>query len=201
MTVAHERSTPPVAGAATPAPEATRLRLAGLDDAEAIAALSIQVFLDTYATEGVRPDLAAEAFTEYAPAAFGPRLAEPERRFIVAERGPGLVAFAELITLARDAPAGSVCGAELVRLYVQPGHQRSGLGRLLLTRAESVAAAAGRHHLWLTAWEDNRRALAFYAALGYADLGATTYTFQGRRYGNRVLARSLAAAPTPPVRA
>jgi hypothetical protein len=37
------------------------LRHASADDAGTVAALATQVFLDTYATEGVRPDLARES--------------------------------------------------------------------------------------------------------------------------------------------
>lgn len=167
------------------------LRAATAADATAIAALAVQVFLDTYATAGVRPDLAREAFGENGVDAFAARLAEPARRFLLAGRGDGLLGFAEVVAAALPAPAGAVRGAELVRLYVQPRAQRSGLGSALLARAEQAAAAAALPWLWLTAWEGNARALAFYARMGYADVGATTYALQGRSYGNRVLAKSL----------
>lgn len=172
------------------------LRLAGAFDAPAIAALAVQVFLDTYATAGVQPDLAREAFDEYAVDAFAARLAEPQRRFVLACRGDGLLGFAEVLAAALPAPAGDVRGAELVRLYVQPRAQRSGLGRALLARAEQLATAAALPWLWLTAWEGNARALAFYARMGYADIGATTYALQGRSYGNRVLAKASPDAST-----
>jgi len=53
---------------------AVALRFADAADAEIIAALAIHVFLDTYATAGTLPDLAAEAFAEYSVAAFRARL-------------------------------------------------------------------------------------------------------------------------------
>jgi hypothetical protein len=46
----------------------------------------------------------------------------------------------------------------------------------------------------LTVWEGNRRALAFYARSGYADIGATVHAFEGREYANRVVAKLLSAA-------
>jgi hypothetical protein len=96
------------------------LRLAAATDAERIAALAIQVFLDTYATEGVRPDLATEAFGHYGTDAFRFRLLEAQRSFVLGERGAGLVGFAEVILQASVAPGSTVVGAEMVRLYVQP---------------------------------------------------------------------------------
>ena len=128
------------------------LRPGTRNDAVTVAALSLQVFLDTYATDGVRPDL------------------------------------------AREAPVPGLRGVELVRLYVQPQAQRSGVGTTLLREAEKIAASAKAHALWLTVWERNDRALAFYARCGYADVGSTVYTFEGREYGNRVVAKQLSAA-------
>jgi diamine N-acetyltransferase len=167
------------------------LRAGTPEDATTISALAIQVFLDTYAPDGVRPDLAREALREYAAEAFDARLRETQRRFVLAERGTALLGFAEL-KLANDAaPAGGAMGAELIRLYVQPAAQGAGLGRQLIRAAEALASEAGLAALWLTAWDGNQRALAFYAREGYADIGATSYSFEGTSYGNRVLARDL----------
>jgi len=166
------------------------LRAATVEDAETIAALSVQVFLDTYATEGVRPDLAQEAMSEYSVAAFTDRLREPGRTFVVAEVGTGLIGFAEIQTLEARAPVGDVSGAQLVRLYIQPAVQGHGVGRALIQHAETIASTHSKA-LWLTAWEKNDRALAFYTHLGYADVGADTYTFRGHTYGTRVLAKTL----------
>ena len=161
------------------------------EDALAISALAIQVFLDTYALDGVRPDLAREALREYAVEAFDARLREPGRRFVLALRDTGVVGFAEVTIDEQAAPAGEVRGAELVRLYVQPRFQAAGLGRRLIAAAEAVAHEAGRSALWLTAWEGNERARAFYARLGYDDIGETVYRFEGQDYPNRVIARRL----------
>ena len=53
-----------------PAPDSppVRLRPARPDDALCLSVLTMQVFLDTYATEGIRPSLAREVLTSYAAA-------------------------------------------------------------------------------------------------------------------------------------
>lgn len=163
-------------------------------DAERIAALAIQVFLDTYATEGVRRDLAAEAFAEYGTSQFEFRLIEPDRVFLLAEREGGLIGFAEVLATERPAPGTSRSGAELVRLYVQPQAQGQGVGKQLIQQAENVAASRGCPGLWLAAWEHNTRALAFYAHVGYSDIGSTEVVIQHQPYGNRVLYRPASAA-------
>ena len=55
------------------------------------------------------------------------------------------------------------------------------------------AAARGYQVLWLTPWEHNHRALAFYARRGYTDCGETDHLIEGERFGNRVFAKGLVA--------
>lgn len=163
------------------------------NDAVTVAALSVQVFLGTYATEGVRADLARAALRDYSEQAFLARLANPGCRFVLAEAQSGLVGFAEVDVVAKTAAVEGLPGCELVRLYVQPQAQRSGIGAALLNEAEVLVRNVGTSHLWLTVWEDNLPALAFYARMGYADAGATVYSLEGREYGNRVVAKRLSA--------
>lgn len=167
------------------------LRPATPDDAVRLSALAIQVYLDTYASQGVSQGLAQEALTLLSCDAFAERARQPHLRLILAERGDGLIGFAEMDLTAGPAPGTLQEGAELVRLYVQPPFQRSGVGSQLIEAAEQLARAAQRPSLWLTAWEGNHRARAFYARRGYADLGATIHWIEGQPIGNRVLVRLL----------
>jgi len=153
-------------------------------DALCIGALATHVFLDTYATEGIRPDLAREALSMYSPEAFAARLADPGLRFVLAESEGHLFAFAEIALGGAE--------VEVVRLYVHPRFHRRGIGQALSLQAERIAAAQGAAAVWLTAWSGNSRALAFYRALGYEDEGASTYAIEGRQYENRVLRKLLA---------
>ncbi|MBI5275699.1 MAG: GNAT family N-acetyltransferase [Burkholderiales bacterium] len=73
---------------------------------------------------------------------------------------------------------------------MQPRAQGSGVGALLIREAERVAWQATLPALWLTVRDANANALAFYARMGYAEVGTTTYTFEDRAYRNRVFART-----------
>jgi GNAT superfamily N-acetyltransferase len=170
--------------------DSVQFRAGAASDAVTIAALATQVFLDTYAADGVRPDLAREAFHVCSTEAFAARLTEPNRKFVLAVRDDAVLGFAEVLCEPTRAPAGHVSGSELVRLYVQPQAQGEGIGRALIIEAERLAEVA----LWLTVWDRNVGALAFYSRMGYADIGASTYTFEGRSYGNRVFAKTALTA-------
>src|SRR4051794_15665591 len=116
-----------------------RLRPAVAADVQCLSALATQVFLETYATSGIRLALAREAEAHCSVAAFTKRLREPSNRTTLAERSGHLVAFAELVFEAQHTLVPSRPAAELTRLYVQSPFLRQGIGRQLLARAEALA--------------------------------------------------------------
>ncbi len=72
-------------------------------------------------------------------------------------------------------PAGFVAfrrepEAEIIGLYVDPAHWRTGLGTLLMSTALQRMAGAPRVVLWVM--RDNARARSFYERAGFAPTGA-----------------------------
>jgi GNAT superfamily N-acetyltransferase len=173
-------------------PDEPIYRTAIAADALCLSVLATQVFLDTYATQGIRPAIAREVRQYFSEEAFAEILSHPRRHILLAEIDDHLVGFAQLThdrtheRLPPEAPA-----TELNRLYVQRPHLRKGIGKELLARAETLARAAGAEFLWITAWTGNAQALRFYEAQGYQDVGASVYTFEGDRYETRVLLKYL----------
>lgn len=172
------------------------LRPGNLHDSVCVSALAIQVFLDTYAADGMRPDLAREVQRECGQAAADAWLADRASRILLAERDGHLLAFAHWrfrlpgsANSTRDVEVRE--GAELARLYVQRHFHGTGIGRSLLSQVEADARDAGSQRLWLTAWAGNAKALMFYAHAGYIDTGATDYELEGRSYENRIFEKLL----------
>ena len=158
-----------------------------------MSVLAIQVFLDTYATQGIRQAIAREVLSTYPEREFQRYLADPNTRLVVAEAGANLLGFAQVTLGATHELAPEGRQAELLRLYVQEPFTAKGIGTQLLQEAERLAAASGVSVLWLTPWVHNHRARAFYARRGYEDRGLTHFTFEGESHENRVCAKRLAA--------
>ena len=79
----------------------------------------------------------------------------------------------------------------IVRFYVdRPWHGRGVAGELMAAAAETARAGGGRT-LWLTAWERNPRAQAFYAKAGFRDVGTDTFVLGHSPQVDRVLVRAL----------
>ncbi|TWO73265.1 GNAT family N-acetyltransferase [Caenimonas sedimenti] len=153
--------------------------------------LGLQVFLDTYAPDGVCDALAREAEETFSSSRVSGWLADPASALLVAAHATGLTGFAHLAHGASHPLVRGQAPTELQRLYVRRPFLGQGLGRALLLRAEQLAAERGAGVLWLTAWVGNARALAFYARQGYSDVGASDHVFEGQRFENRVFAKPL----------
>jgi GNAT superfamily N-acetyltransferase len=162
-----------------PFPDDILLRSAEPADAARVGALGSYVFFDTYAREGLRDDLAREAAAIHNPQATEARIRDAANHFVLAEREGHLLGFSQC-ALAPAVPIDSLAGGvELARLFVHPRAHRQGIGAALLLRAEGFARGRGAPVLWLAAWSGNANARAFYAAMGYEDIGATPYVFEG----------------------
>ncbi|MFC7418627.1 GNAT family N-acetyltransferase [Iodobacter arcticus] len=161
------------------------LRPATAADAQNLAALAIQVWLHTYATEGIRQDISTYVLSEFTPAKFTDLINDPQYQLLIAEINHHLVAFAQIDFASKEQPAlGSV---ELKMLYVQEMFTGQGLGHKLLAYCEEIIASRA---YWLSSNSNNHRAIAFYASQGFVQHGVTYFEFGGNHYENKVLVKA-----------
>lgn len=155
-------------------------------DAGCLAVLASQVWLHTYATNGITNEIAEYVLTELTVEKFAASLRQPDTHLLVAECSKGIVGVA---VLKYGAVCPGVAGAvvELQTLYVQAHFMGRGIGRALLQAAEALAREQSGGALWLTVNAQNARATAFYARQGYTQVGTTYFVLGQGRHENRVL--------------
>ncbi|UZJ61863.1 GNAT family N-acetyltransferase [Pseudomonas sp. KU26590] len=176
------------------------LRTATPSDVLSIAALGIQVFMDTYATEGVRDAIAREALESFAPETICAMIERPDSIFLLAEADEHLVGFAQICLKTLHPLVSDPYAAELKRLYVQERFAGHGVGWQLLRRAENEASARGTSTLWVTVWARNARALQFYPRQGYENTGLAVHRLQAESHPNVFFCKSLnPSGPVQPV--
>jgi GNAT superfamily N-acetyltransferase len=167
------------------------LRPAVAQDALCVSVLGMQVFLDTYATEGIRESIALAAVEMFAPTTLSAVIADPSTRIIVAQVARHIVGFAQIVGTTDHPLIGCADAAELQRLYVQERFTGQGIGQQLLLRAETCARQLGASRLWATVWAGNDRALGFYPRQGYTHLGTPLYALQNETHANYLFAKML----------
>lgn len=162
-----------------------RLRPARPEDAACLAALASLVWLDTYASAGIRPALARYVQASFTPQVFLDKLADPQQHILLLERDGHLLAYA-LLQEAAACPGEPAWQAELATLYVMPRFAGQGLGRCLLSASLRLAGQLGYHGLWLSVFHGNQRALGFYRHLGLQQGADCFFELEGERHLNHV---------------
>lgn len=165
------------------------IRTAAQADAENLAALGMQVWLHTYATDGISSEISRYVLSEFTGERFAALLTNPSAAVLAAEVNASLVGYA-VIDFGATCPVSTSATVELATLYVQEHFASRGVGSALLGRAEAMANQQTNNPLWLAVNAKNSRAIAFYAKHGYRKIGVTRFQLGNGAHENHVLVGS-----------
>ncbi len=168
------------------------LRRANDADAGALARFAARVFDETFGPDNSPQDMAdylAEAFGRDKQAA---EIADTSARVVLAMQngstGEEIAGYAHFLF---DEESKSMM---LKRLYVDATLHGGGLARRLIDDVIGQSRQEGATRLWLTVWERNARAIAFYKKSGFVVSGETTFDLGGDVQTDLVMELDLAKA-------
>jgi ribosomal protein S18 acetylase RimI-like enzyme len=167
------------------------LRLASAQDSRLLAELGALTFRDTFG-----PDNTPEDMSAYLAAAFGPRqqaaeLADPSTVFLIAEAEGETVGYARL---KRGHAPACIPGArpiEVCRIYAVGAWIGRGVGAALMRGCLVQAQQRGCDVIWLDVWEKNTRAIDFYRAWGFVEVGTQPFVLGSDVQHDLLLARAV----------
>ncbi len=162
------------------------IRKARDSDAARIAVLATQVWLHTYAIEGISAEIADYTRSELTPDKYLAIQNDALAHIWVAERGAHIIGFA-VLNMGVPCPSRASTLAELQTLYVQAHFVGQGVGRQLLSVAEKTAFDLAGMPLWLTVNAHNAQAIGFYLRQGYTKHGVAEFVLGDQRHENLVL--------------
>jgi diamine N-acetyltransferase len=173
-----------------PIPEAPviAIRRAAPADADALAALGRDTFVETFGHRYPAADLAAFLDEAHAPGRYAGWATDPAFGLWVAETGRAPVGYALAGPCHLPHPEVTADCGELWRLYVRAEAQGGGLGVRLLERALGWLARPGRR-LWIGVWSENRGARRLYARYGFSKVGDYAFSVGETRDHEFILAR------------
>lgn len=168
------------------------LRRGEAADAAAFARFAVQVFLQTYRADTAAQDLQAYCDAAFAEPVLAAELADPAIVTWLAVVAGGVVGY---VQVARDEPrppcVAAADAAALLRLYVDPAWHGRGLAARLMALAQDSARAFGSRHLWLSVWERNPRAIAYYRKSGWVEVGQAEFVVGSDRQRDQVFLLDL----------
>ena len=125
-----------------------------------LAALSIQVWLHTYARQGLRDALSDYVLAEFTPQRLAASLIDESQVFLVHEENAHLVGYLRL-DLSSPSPVNPEARVEIVRLYVQEHFLGRGIGHSLLEHMYAHCRKHGIPDVWLAVNHENREPIPF----------------------------------------
>ena len=165
------------------------LRQATENDAATLSRFAAQTFEETFGPDSKPSDLSAYLVKAFSPAIQRAEIADSAATIILASdrdsSDDGLIGYAHLI--AHNS------AIEMKRLYIATIWKGRGLAQLLFDKALEEARRLGGERLWLTAWQENFRAIAFYKKMEFRISGQETFQLGEDLQTDHVMEITLAA--------
>lgn len=176
-----------------------RIRPALPDDAQDLAVLGRRLWRETYAGLIPESNLAMHLAETFGARQQAAELADPACGTLVLERNGLLLGYALLRAGGPDTGTlpsfHFVNPLEVARFYVDASLHGRGAAQALMAAVLERASAAGHDGVWLQVWEQNGRAIRFYAKAGFADAGEATFRVGEQVDRDRVLVHGLMVRP------
>lgn len=96
---------------------------------------------------------------------------------------------------SQHAPRFSTTAMELCRFYVTRKCQGTGVASQMLGIVLAHAELQGSESLWLSVWQENARAIAFYHKWGFATIGETKFLMGEDLQDDFIMERAVQSAP------
>jgi ribosomal protein S18 acetylase RimI-like enzyme len=155
------------------------IRFATKNDCNNLAALSIEVWLEIYAVDGIRAEYSEFVLSKFTPEYFEERLNSDTHCILVIQENKFLRGFA-LVNKNSSFENVDSC-FEIEHLYIHRSSRGQGLGRELI----DFIASNLSNKLWLYTWVDTS-ANVFYNRLGFRKVENHTFAFHQWEIANNV---------------
>ncbi|HEX4844941.1 MAG TPA: GNAT family N-acetyltransferase [Geothrix sp.] len=167
-------------------------------EAQDLAVLGRRLWRETYTGLIPESNLAMHLTETFGSVQQAAELADPACRILVIEHDGALLGYALLRAGGPDPEPPSfhfVKPLEVARFYVDASLHGQGAAQQLMAAALDHAASAGHDGVWLQVWEQNPRAIRFYAKAGFIDAGDATYRIGNQVDRDRLLVHGLMVRP------
>ena len=148
-----------------------RIRRATPADADALSAIGVRTFVDTFGHLYPPEDLQAFLHNSHTEAVYARYLADPAYALWVLENDTGVHGYALAGPVQLPHPDAQPGDGELKRLYVDKALHNAGWGGKLFEEALAWLERDGPRTLWISVWSENHGAQRFYARHGFGHAG------------------------------
>jgi ribosomal protein S18 acetylase RimI-like enzyme len=147
--------------------ESITIRVASLDDVEAIVSLGIRTFRDTFDEVNTPNNMMHYLNETFNIKRIGEEILEGGSCFFLAEQDSQAIGYARVRHAEKPDGLGEGNAIEIERLYADKKFLGKRVGYLLMSECLQFARENNCKWVWLGVWESNERAIAFYKRWGF----------------------------------
>lgn len=159
-----------------------------LNDVRALALLATRTFLETYRDFEEVQDNADYVANHFQVPAVATLLADPQATTLLAASGADLAGYAVLRAGSTPSCVTGEKPLQLERFYLAEAATGRGEGTRFLGAVQAEARALGALTVWLGVYHRNARAIRFYEARGFRQIGERDFPFGGKIFVDPVYA-------------
>jgi ribosomal protein S18 acetylase RimI-like enzyme len=167
------------------------IREAELGDAENIAVLKQQVWISTYAVEGIRKEFSDYVLSEFTLPKVQQGILDGGTKTLIAVVDGHVIGCVEVVANLVCPVQPTAGSSEISVLYVLERFCGIGVGQLLLDEAFVLMRSFSVTTTWLTVYHQNDRAINFYRKNHFEQVGTTNFEMGGNEYENYIMIRQL----------
>ena len=151
------------------------VRRAAAEDIPSLSAIGSEAFSEAYASFNTANDISAHIQSQYSLAAIRQEMELPDRFYLVAlfDDAPAGLCKLRAGPVPKDIPDSA--SLEIQQLYINPRHQRLGIGTALVDAVFDEARTSGLNGVWLSVWQQAPWATNFYSKCGFTRFGVHTF--------------------------
>lgn len=160
-------------------------------DAPALSAFAARMFAESFGAENRPEDMQAHLSASYTVDKQTTELSSDTVKTILGTIDDELTAYAQV---RQNTPPGCVAHAraiELYRFYVDKSAHGRGIAQSLMQEVFEAAREFDGLHLWLSVWERNPRAIAFYRKFNFQAVGTADFFVGPDRQTDKIMVARL----------
>lgn len=157
--------------------ETIEIKRAGDAEANVLSVLATVTFYEAYFEQDTPIDISNYIVDSFSPETIEREMDYEAVEYYLAFVDEKAVGYMKLVQGTEAEGIDPKISLELKRIYVVERYWRTGIGEKLLNRAIQRARKQGFEYLWLGVWQENARALGFYAKYGFERVGTIVFPY------------------------
>lgn len=168
-----------------------QIRKCTLEDVETLRSVAIETFTETFSEYNTPENMKLYLDTSFNLQQLKKELTNKNSQFYFVYVEGELAGYLKVnLDDAQTEEMGND-SLEIQRVYIKEKYQKSGLGKLMVSKAEEIAKENNKNKIWLGVWEKNENAIGFYEKIGFIQTGDFTFYLGDEKQTDYIMTKEL----------